>query len=472
MCPPLASARWAWRHRPTGSHHGHAPALCMKRHSFPISLRCVLSLEHFGSLLPPLPGRYPMYPSHLPRVTAATSGLMAAVALCATATIGHQLGAQQVQSATTPTAQTERHGYGYGVASVVVPTPNPTPQAPLPQASAPAPQVVEQIDEPSVHLDQLMTLREWDATGVARLRPEERVALEAWVEKYRNGLLDNTSRPNDAQPSTPTAAVNGDVAPPAEAQPTAPTAPSAAYGPPPTYAPPVGPSYVTPAPQIQPAYAPPSYAAPAPMSGSASQPMAYAAPPASYAYPTQGAPYQAPPVSYQPNYQPVPVAAPQSAVAPVAPQSYAPPQAYATYPQPAAPQAAVNPIPAPAVQYPTAPSAPAQAFQPQPLAPMTPTPYAVTAVPAAPPAPAGAVVKTGLAVKNVQGGSRFVSLTDGSMWDVYTPDRGEVGVWRAQDPVYVRLATTNISGGYDREIVNASRNVLVRVKFAGQLESK
>jgi hypothetical protein len=153
------------------------------------------------------------------------------------------------------------------------------------------------------------------------------------------------------------------------------------------------------------------------------------------------------------------------------PQSYAPPQAYAAYPQPVAPQAAVNPIPAPAVQYPIAPSAPAQAFQPQPLAPMTPTPYSVTAVPAAPPAPAGAVVKTGLAVKNVQGGSRFVSLTDGSMWDVYAPDRGEVGVWRAQDPVYVRLATTNISGGYDREIVNASRNVLVRVKFAGQLDS-
>lgn len=411
-----------------------------------------------------------MYPSRMPRVTAATSGLMAAVALCATAGIGRHVGAQQVQSATTPTTQTERHGFGYGVASVVVATPPTLP----PQASAPAPQVVEQIDEPSVHLDQLMTLREWDATGVARLRPDERTALEAWVQKYRNGLLDNASRTTDAEPSAPAAALNGEVAPPSESPPAASMAPSARYAPSPSYVAPVGPSYVTPAQQVQPAFAPPGYAAPASASGSPGPLAGYSAPSTqpAYAYPTQGAPYQSPPVSYQSNYQPVPMAAPQPAVAAVGPQSYAPPQAFSAYAQPTVPPAAVNPVPAPAVQYPIAPSAPAAAFQPQPLAPTMATPYSVTVVPAAPPAPAGAVVKTGLAVKSVQGGSRFVSLTDGSMWDVYAQDRGEAGVWRAQDPVYVRLATTNVSGGYDREIVNASRNVLVRVKFAGQLESK
>jgi hypothetical protein len=407
-----------------------------------------------------------MHPSRLPRVIIATPALMAAVALCFTAGNSHRLGAQQAPSTTTPSPQTERHGYGYGVASVVVPT---TP-GPLPQASAPAPQVAEQSDDPSVHLDQLMTLREWDATGVARLRPDERAALEAWVQKYRSELLEGASRGTDAEPSA--VASNGDVTPPPEAQPAAPTAPSAGYAP--AYAAPSTPSYEPPTPQAQPAYLPPAYAPTAPPPGNASQPMGYSTPSAStppYAYPPQGATYQpAPPTSYQPSYQPAPAAAPQPAVAPFNAQGYAPPQAYAAYPQPAPPQAPVNPAPAPAVQYPTAPSAPSQVFQPQPMAPMTATPYSVTAVPAAPPAPAGAVVKTGLAVKSVQGGNRFVSLTDGSMWDVYAPDRGEVGVWRSQDPVYVRLATTSVSGGYDREIVNASRNVLVRVKFAGQMD--
>jgi hypothetical protein len=61
-----------------------------------------------------------------------------------------------------------------------------------------------------------------------------------------------------------------------------------------------------------------------------------------------------------------------------------------------------------------------------------------------------------------------VTLSDGSTWDVYPKDRGEASVWKAPDPVYIRLATTAIAGGYDRELVNTSRNVLIRVRLAGQ----
>jgi hypothetical protein len=117
------------------------------------------------------------------------------------------------------------------------------------------------------------------------------------------------------------------------------------------------------------------------------------------------------------------------------------------------------------------PTAPAnQTPPPQPIAPSYPgSSYSVAAAPTAPLAPTGAVVRTGLSVQSVLVGNRFVSLTDGSMWDVYPADRPEAGVWRSSDPVYVRLATTNVTGGYDREIVNASRNVLVRARFAGEV---
>jgi hypothetical protein len=77
------------------------------------------------------------------------------------------------------------------------------------------------------------------------------------------------------------------------------------------------------------------------------------------------------------------------------------------------------------------------------------------------------VIATGLSIQNIRGTNRFVTLSDGTMWDIYPGDRSEVGVWRAQDPAYVRLPTTTVTGGYDREIVNASRNVLVRAKFVG-----
>jgi hypothetical protein len=408
-----------------------------------------------------------MYRDRLPSRALLTRATVATLALFFTSITPLRLDAQG-QSAATPQPQTERHGYGYGATTVIVPTVQ-TPQQPA-----------ATTDDAAVHLDQLMTLREWDATGVARLRPDERAALEAWVQKYRGDRLESPAHAGDANASTAVAS-NGDVSSLPPSQPSAPAsaAPAAGYasafavptGPPAAnQAPAAGPSYSAPygvpptAAQVPPGYAPaPAYAPP-----QASQPAAFpgpqqTAPPTGYApaapqyQPTYQPNYQP---AYQPNYQPAYQPPPNPQPTP----AYAP-QGYPAYAQPSyAPPA--GSAPAPAVAYPIAPSAPYA----QPVAP-APSPYTSTAAPASPSAPAGAVVKTGLAVQAVQVGNRFVSLNDGSMWDVYPGDRAEVGVWRAQDPVYVRLATTTTSGGFDRELVNATRNVLVRVKFAGQIEN-
>lgn len=428
-----------------------------------------------------------MYHDRLPSRAAATRGTVAALALLFTAWVPQRLGAQQSQSAPTPEPQTERHGYAYGVPSVVMPTVQTTPQAAQPAAT--------NDDAATVHLDQLMTLREWDATGVARLRPNERAALEAWMQRYRGDLLDNAAHAPDAG-SAP-AASNGNVSSLPAAQPTPAPTPAAGYAsafavpasPPvasqgPVASAPVypGTAYAAPAaaPQYAPTYAPASGPPPA-----VSPPAAY--PPAAVPQPMPQPTYQpAPPQGYQPAYQPTTYQpsyqssaqptyptyqpgyqpTPQPAPAPVSAPVYAPQQYPAAAPPAYAPAPAAATAP-PTVAYPTAPSAPTPYAQP--VAPAA-SPYAVTVVPASPAAPAGAIVKTGLAVQSVQVGNRFVSLTDGSMWDVYPGDRAEVGVWRSQDPVYVRLATTTTSGGFDRELVNASRNVLARVKFAGQIE--
>lgn len=352
----------------------------------------------------------------------------------------------------------------------------------------PAPQPSEGTDESTLHLDQLMTLREWDATGVARLRPDERAALETWVQKYRTLMLDSAARASESDAAAaPGAVSNGDVASTqAQAVPAPQAPPATGYAS--AFAVPSTPQYTAPG-AATPAYGPAYGSQGPPASGGGAYagyatagPGAPAAPATMYSQPASPnappAPQSYPPQSYQPNYQPAPAPTPQGyAPQGYAPQGYAPqpqnypPQSYA--PQSAAPQnypayaQPSNPAPAPSVVYPTAPSTPPP--QGQMLAPAPATSYAATTPPAATPGPVGAVVKTGLAVRQLQGDNRFISLTDGSMWDVYPADRAEAGVWRGQDPVYVRLATTNVSGGYDREIVNASRNVLIRVKFAGQV---
>ena len=45
-----------------------------------------------------------------------------------------------------------------------------------------------------VHLDELMSLHEYTATGLTSLKPQEVQALETWLERYRANLIDSVTR--------------------------------------------------------------------------------------------------------------------------------------------------------------------------------------------------------------------------------------------------------------------------------------
>ena len=297
-----------------------------------------------------------------------------AVAILCALAIPPAVYAQQAHSTTPPSGSTERRGFGYGIgstATIAESTPfTSAPSTPAPTVAAPTtPSTAELAADSSapvaslangsetrtttdqdstVRLDDVMTPREWNATGVARLRPDERAALAAWVRRYRDSVRqDMESKPVVGSQS------NGDVA-------------------------------------------------------------------------SAGAPV-APPTGYFSSF-----------AAPVAPPS----------------SASSYPVPAPTPPTPTGDAAPQHTGSAQPATPPSP--------------PAGTVINSGLSIRDIRDSSRFITLSDGSMWDVYSADRGETSVWRIKDPIYVRTASTSVPGGFDGELVNASRNVLVRVRYIGQ----
>lgn len=53
-----------------------------------------------------------------------------------------------------------------------------------------------------VHLDELMSLHEYTATGLTSLKPQEVQALENWLERYRTALIDSTTRAAQQRVST------------------------------------------------------------------------------------------------------------------------------------------------------------------------------------------------------------------------------------------------------------------------------
>jgi hypothetical protein len=79
-----------------------------------------------------------------------------------------------------------------------------------------------------VHLDELMSLHEYTATGLTSLKPQEVQALEIWLERYRGAVIDSVTRaaqqhvsssqfvPAAPAPTT-TAAANTRALPPANA---------------------------------------------------------------------------------------------------------------------------------------------------------------------------------------------------------------------------------------------------------------
>jgi len=140
----------------------------------------------------------------------------------------------------TPTPSTERpttvlptiRGSRYTGDAVATPAPTVTPPPPngvyqgdRPVASAPAvaapgtydtlPPTQPTAANASVHLDELMSLHEYTATGLTNLKPQEVQALEIWLEHYRTALIDTATRAAQQRVST------------SQVAPVAPTAPNA-----------------------------------------------------------------------------------------------------------------------------------------------------------------------------------------------------------------------------------------------------
>jgi hypothetical protein len=74
--------------------------------------------------------------------------------------------------------------------------------------------------------------------------------------------------------------------------------------------------------------------------------------------------------------------------------------------------------------------------------------------------------KNAHAVTAIAAGSRYVTLDDGSVWDVYTSDQTETAAWQRGDLVQVRVAPVAY-GEFDHELVNNQRTGPVRAKFTG-----
>ena len=63
-------------------------------------------------------------------------------------------------------------------------------------------------------------------------------------------------------------------------------------------------------------------------------------------------------------------------------------------------------------------------------------------------------------------GSTFVMLADGTMWEIYLPDRVHADTWRSGDLILVRQASV-VSGQFDHELVNGAADSRVSARFAG-----
>ena len=68
-------------------------------------------------------------------------------------------------------------------------------------------------------------------------------------------------------------------------------------------------------------------------------------------------------------------------------------------------------------------------------------------------------------------GSTFVMLADGTMWEVYLPDRPQADTWRAGDLIQVRQASI-VRGDFDYQLVNGVARSTVSARFAGYVEMK
>ncbi|MEJ7810933.1 MAG: hypothetical protein WKG32_11040 [Gemmatimonadaceae bacterium] len=68
-------------------------------------------------------------------------------------------------------------------------------------------------------------------------------------------------------------------------------------------------------------------------------------------------------------------------------------------------------------------------------------------------------------------GGGFVTLDDGTRWEVYLPDRPATDGWSADDVVLVRRRSAPV-GEFDHLLVNGAARDSASVRFAGRAAPK
>ncbi len=81
---------------------------------------------------------------------------------------------------------------------------------------------------------------------------------------------------------------------------------------------------------------------------------------------------------------------------------------------------------------------------------------------------AGSVVP-GARIIDVAEEGTFVTLDDGTTWEVYLPDRTSTVGWRAGDLVIVSLNPVVVGQRYDYRLANGRTDSQAAVKFRGQM---
>ncbi len=81
---------------------------------------------------------------------------------------------------------------------------------------------------------------------------------------------------------------------------------------------------------------------------------------------------------------------------------------------------------------------------------------------------AGSVV-AGARIIDIAEEGTFVTLDDGTTWEVYLPDRTSTVGWRAGDLVIVSLNPVVVGQRYDYRLTNGRTDSQAAVKFRGQM---
>ena len=75
--------------------------------------------------------------------------------------------------------------------------------------------------------------------------------------------------------------------------------------------------------------------------------------------------------------------------------------------------------------------------------------------------------RTAIRVREISGNGSLVELADGTLWEVYLPDRPKTDAWTAAEAVRLRRASVAVNG-FDHEMLNGGEADRVLVRFRGR----